>query len=602
MTNLIDKQEVTNLLKKRNSTSLINANALMNILKMNELNKLYNVLIENGQETFFDKAIEELGIRYEIEGKGLSNIPKKGPFICVANHPYGGIDGILLLKTILSVRDDFKIFGNFLLQKIEPLKDYVFPVNPFEQSPTSNKSLAGIRKALGHLQNNGPLGIFPAGEVSSYNKEFNRITDKKWETGILKFIKKANVPVVTVYFSGTNSFIFHALGLLHPTLRTAKLPSELFNKKDKLIKISIGKEIPTDVQDEFSDIEQYGRFLRANTYLPENTFRVKRFFLRPMALPMKKQEKVIKPVNCYDLQNEIDRIDPEHKLAELGNMRVFCVPTALIPNIMIELGRLRELTFREVGEGTNKQIDIDEYDLYYHQLFIWDADRQTIVGAYRIGLGKKIMRENGVKGFYTRSLFKYKKKFIPVLENSLELGRSFIVKDYQKKPMSLFLLWKGILLFLLKNPEYRYLLGPVSISNQYSKLSRKLMIAFMKSNYYHAEYAKLIKPRKKFRVNLNKITDAELLISTMKGDLRKLDNALSHIESEYVSVPILLKKYLKQNGKILGFNRDPKFNNCLDGLLLLDSLDIPRATIESLARESKDMQTNNQVDANGVIV
>jgi hypothetical protein len=251
------------------------------------------------------------------------------------------------------------------------------------------------------------------------------------------------------------------------------------------------------------------------------------------------------------------------------------------------LGRLRELTFREIGEGTNLKMDIDEFDLYYHQLVIWDNDAKKIVGAYRVGKGKDIIALYGKRGFYTHTLFKMKNGFLPILSESMELGRSFIVKEYQRKPLSLFMLWKGILYFLLKNPEYRYLIGPVSISNSFSKFTKDLIVTFVETNFFSQEYGSLIVPRKRFKVNREHMDDKVLFVNSAKNDFKRLDKFIRDIEKE-LTTPVLLKKYISLNAKIIGFNTDPKFNNCLDGLILLDVYDVPLNTLQSLSKELND--------------
>jgi putative hemolysin len=253
---------------------------------------------------------------------------------------------------------------------------------------------------------------------------------------------------------------------------------------------------------------------------------------------------------------------------------------------MNEIGRIRETTFRLVGEGTNQQLDIDEYDLYYYQMFIWDEEEKKIVGAYRVGKGNEIMLQYGIRGFYIQSLFRINRRFYPILSQALELGRSFIVPEYQKKPLPLFLLWKGILYFLLKNPEYRYLVGPVSISNRFSTFSKALIIKFIREHYYNNTISKYIKPRKRFRVPPHQL-DTDIIFEN-SSDINKLDKFIKDIETGHFTMPVLLKKYLKQNGKIVEFNIDPKFNNALDGLLVVDIYDIPPETISSLSKEIND--------------
>jgi putative hemolysin len=330
-----------------------------------------------------------LGVSYTCAAQSTTNIPEKGSFIAISNHPYGGIDGIIMLKTLLEKRPDFKLMGNFLLQKIKPIESYILPVNPFENHPEYASSIVGMRQALMHLKNGGCLGIFPAGEVSTLNIIKQEITDKKWDNSILKFIKMANVPVVPMHFSGSNSKLFHTLGLIHPELRTAKLPSELFNKKDKPISLSIGSPITCEEQLVFSNIEQYGRYLRALTYLPNMANNVKKHFNRTLSA-QKKVSAIAPPVDNTFIKAEIKKLTENHLLFNHLSISVYCAPYREMPFIMNEIGRLREITFREVGEGTNLSSDLDEYDLYYWHLFLWDNANEKIVGAYRIGKGVDI--------------------------------------------------------------------------------------------------------------------------------------------------------------------------------------------------------------------
>ncbi len=560
------------------------ARFLMLLLKFNKLNKAYSRALKTDGMKFIKALINELEIKYEIDDSELLRIPENGPFITVSNHPYGGIDGLLLLDAIASRRGDFRVLPNFLLKKIEPISEYILPINPFENEIDKDTVIQATREALAHLEGGSPLGIFPAGEVSIFNDEWTNVTDRKWKSSALKFIREAEVPVVPVYFEGANSRIFHLLGMIHPGLQTIRLPSELLNKKNKVIKIRIGNPVTTKDQKEFSDLYRYGRFLRAKTYSLGTTIEVKKFFSYSFKLPSR-EEPLIDPVPLEKITEDIGKLE-NFILFTSDNFTVYCAPSMLMPNITTEIGRLREITFRDVGEGTNRKIDIDEFDLYYHQLFVWDTSEKKIVGAYRAGKGKEIIEKYGLRGLYINSLFRIDKSFIPVLRESIELGRSFITRDYQKKPLPLFLLWKGILYFLIKNPDYRYLIGPVSISNRFSDFSKGVIIKFIKENYYNNEFAKYIKPRHDFRVKTSDV-DTEIILGDSK-DLQKLDKFIKDIEPRNYTVPVLLKKYLKQSGRIIGFNIDPKFNKALDGLLILDLYDVPLETITALSKEIKD--------------
>jgi putative hemolysin len=374
---------------------------------------------------------------------------------------------------------------------------------------------------------------------------------------------------------------------INSIIRIAPLPSELINKKRRTIKIRIGAPITLKEQSDFDDIVQFGHYIRARVYSLGSTLGTKKHFRILKNRKKQKMEPIVSQVPSHILIEEFNRIRPDYELFSTKNYSILCTPVNIIPKIFNEIGRLREVTFREVGEGTNKSIDIDEYDQYYNHLFIWDIDENRIVGAYRIGKGKDIAATYGIKGFYINSLFKIKKGFEPILIESIELGRSFIIKDYQKKVIPLFLLWKGIMIFLLKHSEYRYLIGPVSISNDLSRFSQSLIVDFFKTYFFSEELSRYIVPKKDFKVRPDKVIDRKVFIDTSEKDIHKIEHIIEETEPGY-RIPILLKKYMEINAKIIGFNIDPKFNNCLDGLMILDLFDTPQELVRGLSREMND--------------
>ena len=567
------------------------ARLLMHLLRFHKINDLYDSISDKKGIDSINGIIEYLNVTLDFDEKDLKKLPANGPFITVSNHPYGGIDGILLIKLLSMARSDHKVIANFLLKKVEPISDFFLAVNPFENIPGAASSIGGIKTALDHLNNGGVLSFFPAGEVSTtYTSK--AITDREWLLSALRFIKKAHVPVVPIYFHGSNSRLFHLLGQIHPSFRTAKLPSELLNKKDHTIKIRIGNPISVKDQDKFSDVHQLGRYLRSKTYCLDSGIEVKKFFNYSLK-SQPKPEPIVEPQSKNLIFNEINTLRTDNHLFAIKNYDVFCTPSNQIPVIMNELGRLREITFREVGEGTNQATDIDEFDLYYQQMIIWDNEAQQIVGGYRIGFGNEILTQFGINGFYTHSLFKMKSGFGETLKQSMELGRSFIVKEYQRKPLPLFLLWKGFLYLLLKNPEYRFLLGPVSISNTYSSISKELIIRYIMANYFDYKRAAFVKPRKRFKVR-TKDEHLNTALESMTPDLHSIDKFIGDIDQYNSGLPVLLKKYLGLNAKIAAFNVDPKFNDCIDGLLILDIFDIPKSVIESLGKEVNDASLLNR--------
>ncbi len=556
---------------------------LMELMKINEVNKLFAQAQPKQGPEFVDAILKGCGVSIDFDEKDLKNIPTTGSFIAIANHPYGGIEGMVLLKILCMVRPDAKLMANFILKKIPNLADYFVAVNPFENIEHSS-SISGLKTTLELLSKSTPIGIFPAGEVSTFRVDKQEVTDRMWHPVVGKIIAKAKVPVVPIYFHGNNGLIFNLLSLIHPTLRTAKLPSELFNKQGHTIKLRIGK--PINIQDlpEYNNSTKLLNFLRARTYaLGTGLEEDKKILKRRNIFKIKKQAKaIVAETSAGILEKEVEAVRDDFRVWVEKNYEVFIAPSSRIPNVLHEIGRLRELTFREIGEGTNKAIDLDKYDIYYNHLFIWDTEKKLIVGAYRVGLGDDIFYSLGKKGFYLSELFKIKAQFTPVLKKSIELGRSWIRKEYQQKPLPLFLLWKGILKYLIDNPRYRYLIGPVSISNNFSKFSKSLIVDYINRNHFDHELAQYVKPRKRFKVDLASF-DPDVLMGG-EDNFKGLDNMISEIETTSIKVPVLLRQYIALNAKIICFNIDPKFADCLDGFLVLDLEKVPQDILDKLGK------------------
>lgn len=559
---------------------------LLKLLNISTLNKIYDRNKHLSELEFIDALLDEFEINFEIPEEDLRRIPKNGPFITISNHPLGGIDGILLLKLLLEKRDDFKIIANFLLHRIEPLKPYIMPVNPFENRKEIKGSMMGFKSAMVHLREGHPLGIFPAGEVSTY-KDGRLVVDKPWEVAAMKLIKKAEVPIVPIYFHAKNSSFFYKLAKLSDTLRTAKLPSELLSQKERIIKVRIGNPISLGDQKEHKTLDDFTEFLRKKTYVLANPFQKKKLLENiPKNLKIPKApKKIAGPISIKVMEDEIEalRINDKRLLVS-NNYEVFLAPAGQIPNILQEIGRLREVTFREVGEGTNNATDLDKFDSYYHHMFLWDTSSQKIAGAYRMGMGSEIFSRFGIDGFYLQDLFRFEPELYPMMSKSIEMGRAFIIKEYQQRPMPLFLLWKGIVHTTLRHPEHKFLIGGVSISNKFSEFSKSLMIEFMKSNYYDPYVAQYINPKKEFKVKL-KDADKDFIFDESEADLNKFDKIIDEVEPGSLRLPVLIKKYIKQNAKVVAFNVDPLFNNAVDGLMYIRIADLPESTVKPVMEE-----------------
>lgn len=312
----------------------------------------------------------------------------------------------------------------------------------------------------------------------------------------------------------------------------------------------------------------------------------------PLLTSNRKIASISKPSSWKMLRDEVAILrEKGYMLFKSSDYEAYCCPSAEMPIMMHTIACLREQTFREIGEGSNLESDHDKYDLYYQHIFLWDYKNNQLVGAYRIGQGDYITKHYGKKGFYTHTLYKFKDEIMPLLEQSIELGRSFVVKDYQRKALPLFLLWKAIMSFLLKHPQYRYLLGPVSISNSFSKTAKSLIIQYIKRNHFDNELAQYIKPRNKFKIKKNSPA-IEAAIKNIK-DINGLEKAISELDALQTTVPVLLKKYIEMSGKVVAFNIDPKFNFAIDGFLVIDKQNLPEIFVKfitrNLAQEAQEL-------------
>lgn len=559
---------------------------ILKTTKLSRINREYDKRKDLKGTDFIDSILNEFEIDYEIPEKDLKRIPKEGPFITISNHPLGGIDGMILMKLVLEKRPDYKVIANFLLHRLDPLKPYILPVNPFEDHKEAQSSLGGMKKAIAHLKEGHALGIFPAGEVST-NRDKNVIVDKPWEESAMKLIQKSKVPVVPIYFHAKNSLFFYRLASMSDILRTAKLPSEMLSQKRRKILVRVGHPITVEDQLEHTNLETYTAFLRRKTYMLANAFEKKKLLgSLPKSLKIPRSPKNIADETNSELMNmEVENCrSMDKRLLQSRNYEVFLAKREVIPNVLNEIGRLREITFREVGEGTNNSTDLDHFDEYYHHLFLWDSEAKKIAGAYRMGMGSEIFANHGINGFYLQDLFRFEPELHKMMSESIEMGRAFIIKEYQQKPMPLFLLWKGIVHCTLRFPEHKYLIGGVTISDKFSNFSKSLMIEFMKSNYYDPYVAQYVRPKKEFKVKLQD-ADKDLVFDESEADLNKFDKIIDELESENLRLPVLIKKYIKQNAKVVAFNVDPLFNNAVDGLMYIRIADLPESTVKPVMEE-----------------
>jgi putative hemolysin len=545
------------------------------ILAVDKINAIYQSIPTgiNANE-FCRTGLDALNVDYAVTEQELSHVPEKGPLVMVANHPFGGIEGIILSELLLHIRPDVRILGNYLLTQIPELRPNIIAVDPFNPKKAAVANARGLKHAMDWVADGGALLVFPAGEVSHFDLKSKAVIDPPWSPHIGKMAIKAKAKVIPVHIHGRNTLFFNLMGLIHPLLRTALLPRQMINKGGATIQLTIGEPILWRKLIDFDTPQDVVNFLRLSTdLLKHRKSRQPKWSAIPLPRTPKRryQHPIIAPVPKEQLKQEIESLPKDSQLVSQKEFRVFLTLADRSPAIMREIGRLRETSFRDVDEGTGRSLDIDAYDKHYHQLFLWNRKTCEIVGAYRIGQTDQILKKIGPDGLYSTTLFSYKIEFYNHLDNTLELGRSFIRPEYQKKFGCLALLWRGIGEFVARNCRYRYLFGPVSISQDYHKISKNLMVAFLSHNTMDSRLAPMVKPRKRVKIRKSINRTAPLSLPGKKA-IEEISMLVSKIEKDNKGVPTLIKHYLKLNGQFLAFNLDRTFANVIDGLVWVDLL------------------------------
>jgi len=529
------------------------------------------------ERDFLRAVLEAFKIDYHTPSRALEKIPKTGPVVIVANHPFGGLEGMVLTELVNQAREgDGKVLVNSILGRIQELRNFFICVDPFGGNNAARANVQPLKAAIKHVQNGGLLATFPSGTVSHFSWRKLEVTDPQWNLNTATIIRRAKAAVVPVYFHGRNSLLFQILGIIHPLLRTLRLPRELLDKYGSRVRFEVGYPIPWARLEQFETDEELLAYIRLRTFILRNRPQEeakpadsKKFARRR---PERDFEPIVAPQPHNQLVEEIARIPPHQRLIDSSDFSVYFAYASQIPSMLQEIGRLREITFRQADEGTGKSIDLDRFDNYYVHLFSWCKSEEELVGAYRLGRVDSILDRYGMEGLYTNTLFHYSNDLIDQLGPSLELGRSFVRVEYQKNYWSLLFLWKGIGHFVARNPQYRNLFGPVSINNNYDSVSRHLIRVFLEQNNYSPELARLVRPRNAPPETAIRGVDLKD-ISTVVRDLKDVSQLLSDIESRPEVVPVLLRQYLKLGGRMLGFNVDPEFGDVLDGLVVVDLLE-----------------------------
>ncbi len=531
---------------------------------------------------FMRAVLACMEINCEPRPEEVSQIPEKGPVVVVANHPFGGIEGILLADLLMSVRPDLKIMANFMLNRVPQLKALTIPVDPFGGPDAARANAGPMLAALRWVKQGGMLLVFPAGEVSHLRLPRCEITDSAWSPTVGFIVRQARATVVPIFFKGQNGPLFHAAGLVHPRLRTALLARELINKQGRRIAMKIGTPIPYRWIQRYPDDARLVEYLRWRTCIlgckPSSGIRLPALVKAPGA---KKSRPIVRPQDPALCRREVENLPAAQCLAQSGDFSVWQAEAAQIPHLLTEIGRLREVSFRAASEGTGNPLDLDRFDAHYLHLFVWDRAASEIVGAYRLGRTDILLKRFGLKGLYTTTLFHTRTEFYAKMGPALELGRSFVRPEYQKSYAPLLLLWKGIGGFVARHPHYRRLFGPVSISRDYTDLSRRLIATTLLQHSQAKDLALMVRPRRPVKIAPIRVPGCRARSELLHlQDFKEVCAVIADIEFQKRDVPVLLRHYLNLGGQLIGFNIDREFGDVMDGLIVVDLLQTDRKTLE----------------------
>lgn len=525
------------------------------IIHENSINRFMAMHDQKTGLAFIDAALEHLNVSYKTNSRQVENIPAIGKVIIVANHPLGALDALSLIQMVCHVRKDqkVKIVANKMLSAIPQLKDLLISVDNMNDK-VSKHSLRQIDTAL---RSEEAVIFFPSGEVSRGG--IFGLKEGTWKGGFIKFAKRNNAPILPIYIDGKNSPLFYAASWVYKPLGTLLLSHEMFAARNRVFDMTIGELVSEKALNDFN--------------VPDK--RQAKFF-RKHLLRIAKGKPGVYPTEC-SIAHPVPRQDirAELKLGErIGttsdNKHIYLIEHENAPNILNEIGRLREYTFRKVGEGSGKAKDLDNYDRYYHHLVLWDDEALEVVGAYRIGECGWILSWLGKEGLYLSDLCDMNDRFDPILEDAIELGRSFVQPKYWGT-RALDYLWQGIGAYLSHNPHIKYMIGPVSISGSYPKHAQEALIYFY-TLYFGSDHTYL-KAKSPYR--LSDFVQAEFAQLFCGNDYNEDFRILKdYLKTFDVAVPTLYKQYseLCEEGgaQFVDFGIDVEFNNCIDGYILVE--------------------------------
>lgn len=547
---------------------------LEKLLGFSEFNRGHDAVEDEWEqgstENFFALACKHLPLNYELEG--LENIPKEGPVVIVSNHPHGMSDGLMFGDVALKARSDVKIIVNEWLNYVRGMRPYTIQVDVYGGEKAKAANMRGMRESIKWLREGHCLLVFPSGSAATFSPRDARVIEDPWQENMAALIRKTGATVVPMNISGRTGIFFQVVSIVAKGMRAMFLPREI--KRDVRTKhtIRLGKPITPTTISQLPDNAALSDYLRLSSCLL-------RYPLVSTAVTNapRDMQPIAEPEDPEVLQAELDKCEEDIcYVNERAGLTVYALTADKVPHMINEIGVQREITFRAVGEGSGQPRDLDAYDTHYVQLIMWDSKNKRLAGAYRIGRTDDIMRRMGRKGIYNSLFFHLRHQFTNAVDNGLEMGRAFITAPYQRAAASLDTLWMGIGRFINKHPEYRYLYGNVTVSQDYTPAARSLMLSYLRAHAMDEKLKKYViayEPPPALEIGLR--SQDRRLVPTALCDLSLMNTMVCALEPDGKGIPVLLRQYLRLGGKMVSFNFDPEFGNTLDCLVLVDMANAP---------------------------
>jgi len=553
------------LIKKHIDHPVLGSDTALRVLSFllgwRSVNKRYEELRHLSASEFCHQWLLRGNTHVHFDDRELEKIPDSGGLLVICNHPTGAPDGLAMIDILLRRRTDLRVMGNDILSRIEPIREFIIPIDPFSSNGNARSNILGLKKAVEWLRDGHVVLLFPSGEVAHRKGENGKYEESEWHPVTGKLLQQHTGKILPVFIEGHNRQLFYLLGKVHPVLRSALIPLESIQGQRSDLTIRMGKALkPPKEVEPLREVRMHLSALALELELePE-----------PHRQIIRVQEPVIREVDRELVHKELTALnDTGDCLLHTGPYRVYLMKKKDAPETIREIGRLREVNFRMEGEGTGLAIDLDPYDDHFTHLVLYHEDHRCIAGAYRLGIAADCLARPGYSGFYNDQFFAFSEQGMPFFSQCIEMGRAFIEHRYKDKGLPLLLLWKGIVLTTERHPEIRYLFGTVSMSAAYTVLSQRLLTAFLLRYFHDEKMAELFQPKDPYLVSPGA---AEIRIVEALGadGFNRLNQLVQSIEPDGKGLPHLYKRYIEQNARVLHATIDTSFGNCLDLLMVLD--------------------------------